>query len=236
MGFPTGKTRPGRALVGLSFHYIVLRLAPHLLAGKLKPSDLGLGFEGDADEAGGHDSELGDFASDGARHRDADGDGDDDDDDDDNDDSYVSDSDEPREPGTPRRRSECELLLSEMVLASAPKAGVRSRELSLKLLAEGEHQHRANLHNILARGVMQSYGVLPKGTLLALPLRELILMNADVEARTKLLVWCHRRGIGCATCSQYNHAALMLAPRIRGFNRSATRWWQSPDYWPQVPF
>ena len=98
------------------------------------------------------------------------------------------------------------------------------------------HQHRANLHNILARGVMPSYGVLPKSTLLALPLRELILMNADVEARTELLVWCHRRGIGCATCSHYNHAALMFATRLRGFNRSATRWWQSPDFWPQVPF
>jgi len=135
-----------------------------------------------------------------------------------------------------RRRRECELLLNDLDSSDGRKPWIRSKIESLKLIAEFEHRDRAQLYNMLAHGVMPAMSVLPSKILLALPLAELIKMNAEIESRTKLVVWCHRRGIGCPGCSHYNYALLKVPARARGYNRSATRWWQSPDFWPQDPF
>ena len=229
----------------------------------LQPSDIDLGVDSDGDEPIG-DSELGDSEPDEGQRTavlgvDSDGDehlGDSEPDegqrtavdgfggaapapageesDGDGDDGGFYDSDEEKQHG---RRRECELLISDLgPVRDCGPGWKRSRLLSLKLLAGGEHQDRARLHNHLAHGVMPAYGVLPKSHLLALPLADLIRMNAEVEERIRLLVWCHRRGIGCPACSYFNHAAPTLAVRLRGYNRSATRRWQGPDFWPQQPF
>ena len=137
---------------------------------------------------------------------------------------------------SPRRRGECELLIDDLDSSDGRKPWIRSKIESLKLIAESEHRDRAQLYNLLAHGVMPAIGVLPSTTLLALPLAKLNKMNAELESRTKLVVWCHRRGIGCPGCSHCNHALLEIPARVRGHNRSATHWWQSPDFWPQVPF
>ena len=114
-----------------------------------------------------------------------------------------------------------------------PMRHTRMHFLKLKLYEE--YRMSVEIFNRLAPGVAHAAGTMDRHHALGLPILELAGITAYVERRTKLLLFAHRAGLGCPTCSHYDHAAIMATTRRRGLNRSATRWCPSPDFWPRTP-
>ena len=106
----------------------------------------------------------------------------------------------------------------------------------LKLKMHEEHRVSVEIYNRLAPCAAHVGGTMDRHHALGLPILELASITACVERRIELLVFAHRAGLGCPTCSHCDHAAMTATTRRRGLNRSATRWHSSPDFWPQTPF
>ena len=106
----------------------------------------------------------------------------------------------------------------------------------VKLKLYEEYCVSVDLHNMLSPGVTYAAGAMDRHHALGLPILELGKIKDYVDSRIKLLVYAHRVGLGCPTCSKYDHAAMKATTNRRGLNRSATRWYSSPDFWPQAPF
>ena len=106
----------------------------------------------------------------------------------------------------------------------------------VKLKLYEEYCMSVHLHNKLSPGVTHAAGTMDCHHALGLPILELGKIKDYVDSRIKVLVHAHRVGLGCPTCSKYDHAAMKATNNRRGLNRSATHWYSSPDFWPQTPF